>query len=99
MYKLKMKIGNMQHTKSLLENNFSALCQFVKKYSLYLNEFFMQRAKEFMDNYMRIVLGFEHYWGSVKFSLRRGLFHLHILGIAKDKAYLHNFHWAKTDEE
>ena len=99
MYSLEKSAGNVQHAQRLLDkNDFAAMCQSVKKYPLYVNEFFMKRGKEFMDNYAREVLGIEYYWGRVEFAPGRGQIHLHILGIAKDKAYLHDFYRARKDE-
>ena len=51
----------------------------------------MMRAQNFMDDFARKVLESEYYWGQVEFVSGRGAIHLHILGIAKNKAYLHDF--------
>jgi hypothetical protein len=68
-------------------------------YAHIVNKYFMKRAKLFMDMYARDVLELEHYWGRVEFAAGRGQIHLHILGIAKNKAYLHEFHRANTEED
>ena len=59
----------------------------------------MKRANEFMDGYYKDILGIEYYWGRVEFAAGRGQIHLHILGTAKNKAYLNNFYRAKTGQE
>lgn len=81
------------------DGDFKALCRSVQKHSLYVNQYFMRRAKEFMDGYAREVLGIEHYWGRVEFASGRGQIHLHILCIAKNKAYLQDFYNASSEEE
>ncbi len=45
---------------------------------------------------MKKSLGIEHYWGRVEFAPGRGAIHLHIVGIAYNKAYLREFYLAKT---
>ena len=59
----------------------------------------MKRANEFMDGYARDVLGIKYYWERVEFSAGGGQIHLHILSIAKNKAYLHDFYRAETEQE
>ena len=99
MHSLETNAGNVQHAQRLLDkNDFAAMCQSVKRYPLYVNEFFMKRGKEFMDNYVRDVMGIEYYWGRVEFAPGRGQIHLHILAIANNKAYLHDFYRARDDE-
>ena len=99
MHSLETNAGNVQHAQRLLDkNDFAAMCQSVKRYPLYVNEFFMKRGKEFMDNYARDVMGIEYYWGRVEFAPGRGQIHLHILAIANNKAYLHDFYRARDDK-
>ena len=88
-----------EHAKKLKNNDFSALRKSVAKYPLYANQYFMKRANEFMDGYARDVLGIEYYWGRVEFAAGRGQIHLHILGIGKNKAYLHEFYRAETEQD
>ena len=71
----------------------------VAKYPLYVNQYFMKRTNEFMDGYTRDVFGIEYYWGRVKLVAGRGQIHLHILFIAKNKAYLYNFYRAEIEQE
>jgi len=52
-----------------------------------------------MDEFAREAFDLEYYWGRVEFAPGRGAIHLHILGIAKNKAYLHDFHNAKGENK
>jgi hypothetical protein len=70
-----------------------------QRYPLYVNEFFMKRAKSFMATVVKIALDIDHYWGRVEFSPGRGAVHLHIIGSARGKAYLRAFYQARTSEE
>jgi hypothetical protein len=70
-----------------------------RRYPLYVNEFFMKRAKSFMATVVKEALGIDHYWGRVEFAPGRGAIHLHIIGIAIDKEYLRAFYQASTSEE
>ncbi len=51
----------------------------------------MKRANLFMKTVMKKALQIEHYWGLVEFAPGRGAIHLHIVPIAKNKAYLQDF--------
>jgi len=70
-----------------------------RKYPLFVNEFFMKRADSFIKTVLKEALQIDHYWGRVKFAPGRGAIHLHIVAIAKDKAYLHDFYRATTLQE
>ena len=84
----------------LLDNNdFSAMQKAARRYPLFVNDFFMKREKSFIKNVMNKALGIEHYWGRVEFAPGRGQIHLHVLGIAKNKAYLKDFYKAKSMED
>ncbi len=65
-----------------------------RRYSLYVNDFFMKRAKSFMGTVVKKALGIVYYWGRVEFAPGRGVIHLQIIGIARDKAYLRDFYCA-----
>jgi hypothetical protein len=52
----------------------------------------MKRANLFMKTVMKEALQIEHYWGRVEFLPGRGAIHLHIVAIAKNKAYLQEFY-------
>jgi hypothetical protein len=45
-----------------------------RRYSLYVNDFFMKRAKSFMGTVVKKALGIKHYWGRVEFAPGRGAF-------------------------
>ncbi len=72
-----------------------------RRHPLFVNEYFMRRAKSFMATVVKTALGIEHYWGRVKFAPApgHGAIHLHIVAIAKDTAYLQDFYHAKTAED
>ena len=96
---LERHAGNTDIADLLRENNFSAMKRSAKKYPLYVNDFFMKRVKNYMKTVVSPALGIEHYWGRVEFAPGRGQIHLHMLGIAKDRAYLDAFYRAKTMED
>jgi hypothetical protein len=58
------------------------------RHLLFVNEYFMKRAKSFMATVVKTALRIEHYWGHVEFAPGCGLIHIHIVLIAKDMAYL-----------
>jgi hypothetical protein len=76
-----------------------AMANAARRYPLYVNDFFMKKAKSCMGTVVKKALGIKHYWGRVEFARGRGAIHLHIIGIARDKAYLWNFYHASTNEE
>ena len=80
-------------------NDFKAMQKASKKYPLFVNDFFMKRARSFMSTVLKDALDIDHYWGRVEFAPGRGQIHLHMLGIAKDEAYLNDFYKAKTIED
>ena len=59
----------------------------------------MKRAKKFLNTVVKEALGIEHYWGRTKFAPGTGQIHLHLLAIAKDRAYLDDFYNAKAMKE
>ena len=59
----------------------------------------MTRAEHFMDRFAREAFDLKYYWGRVEFAPGRGAIHLHILGIAKNKAYLQDFHNTKGEKK
>ncbi len=52
-----------------------------------------------MATVIKTALGIEHYWGCVEFAPGCGVFHLHIVAIANNMAYLQDFFHAKTTED
>ncbi len=69
------------------------------RYPLFVNEYFMRRAKSFMATVVNTALWIEHYWGCVEFAPGHGAIHLHIVEITKDMAYLQDFYHVKTAED
>ena len=96
---LERHAGNEHMAQLLNDNDFSAMQKAARRYPLFVNDFFMKRAQSFMKNVLSEALGIEHYWGRVEFAPGRGQIHLHMLGIAKNKAYLNNFYKAKSMED
>jgi hypothetical protein len=70
-----------------------------RRHPLFVNGYFMRRAKSFMSTVVKTALGIEHYWGRVEFAPGCGVIHLYIVAIAKDMAYLQDFYHAKTAED
>ncbi len=52
-----------------------------------------------MVTFVKKALGIGHYWGRVEFAPGKGAIHLHMICIARDKAYLRAFYQASTSEE
>ncbi len=52
-----------------------------------------------MTTVVKKALGIDHYWGRVEFASGMGAIHLHIIGIARGKAYLWAFYQARTSEK
>lgn len=88
-----------RQSEQLKKAKFGAMCKAARRYPHYVNQYFMRRAKIFMDTYAREVMDLEYYWGRVEFASGRGQIHLHILGITKGKAYLREFYKAKSEED
>lgn len=99
MIELESEANNHSQVDLLKRNNHQAMCRSVKKYSLYVNQFFMIRSKVFLDTVVRNALEIEHYWARVEFAPGRGQIHLHLLGIGKDKSYMIEFHKAKSEDK
>ena len=99
MEQLERNAGNVGEAGLLHANDKNAMQRSVKKFPLYVNDFFMKRVKKFMTTVVKEALGIEHYWGRIEFAPGRGQIHLHMLGIAKDRAYLDAFYSAKTEED
>ena len=91
--------GLTEESELILSGNFRAMSRAARKYSLYVNEYFMKRAKNFLDEFARETIELEYYWGRIEFAPGRGAIHLHLLGIARNKAYLNDFYKAKSEKD
>mgnify|MGYP003893725311 CR=1 FL=1 len=96
---LEYHAGNKATGDAINNNNFQEISAAAKKYPLFVNDFFMKRAKKFLDTVVKEALGIEHYWGRIEFAPGRGQIHFHLLAIAKGRAYLDDFYKAKTMKE
>ena len=99
MIELERKAGNESHVELLEKGNFEAMAKSVKRFTLFVNDFFMKRSRVFLDTVVKNAMNIEHYWARVEFAPGRGQIHLHLLGIGKDKSYMYDFYRAKTEEE
>ncbi len=77
---------------------YNAMTRAVKKWRLYVNEFFMKRSKKFLECVVKKALGIKHYWGHVEFT-PKGNISLHLLGIANDPNYLNYYFHARNQRE
>ena len=91
--------GRHSEASLLRTGDSKAMGRAARRNPMYVNQYFMFRAKRFLDTFAYDVLELEHYWGRVEFAPGRGAIHLHLLGIAKNKAYLPDFYKAKTERE
>jgi hypothetical protein len=89
---------NFLRAEAIRDGSMIAMSNISWRHSLFVNEYFMRRAKSFMATVIKTALGIEHYWGRVEFVPGRGAIHLHIVAIANDMAYLQDFFHAKTTE-
>jgi len=90
--------GREVEAQLLRQGNIQAMRRAARRYPHYVNKYFMDRAKTFLDEFARDVLELEYYWGRIEFAPGRGAVHLHLLGIAQNKAYLHNFYQARSEK-
>jgi hypothetical protein len=90
---------NYSWTEAIRDGSMIAMSNAYWRHPLFVNKYFMRRAKSFMSTVVEMALGIEHYWGRVEFAPGRGAIYLHIVAIAKDMAYLQDFYHAKTAED
>ena len=93
---LEDQAGNEVSATAIRNNSRIEMTQASKKYPLFVNDFFVKRSKCFLKTVVKEALGIEHYWGRIEFAPGRGQIHLHLIAIAKDRAYLDSFYRAKT---
>lgn len=99
MIELESEANNQKQVSLLEQNDFKAMCASVKRFPVYVNDFFLKRSRVFLDTVVKNALGIEHYWARVEFAPGRGQIHLHLLGIGRDKSYLLKFYKAKSEDE
>ncbi len=90
---------NYSRAEAIRDGSLIAMSTASRRHPLFVNEYFMKRAKSFMATVVKTALGIEHYWGCVEFAPGRGAIHIHIVAITKDMAYLQDFYHAKTAED
>jgi hypothetical protein len=96
LYQLELIGGNNFKAQAIKHGCRKAMSNAARKFRLYVNEFFMKRANSFIKTVMKKTLQIDHYWGHVEFAPGRGAIHLHIVAIAKNKAYLQEFYNASS---
>ena len=82
-----------------MKEGFTEMCKSVKRWTAYVNEFFMMRANFFLYNIVKKALEIKHYCARVEFAPGCGQIHLHLLAIAKNKVYLTDYYKVKMEEE
>jgi hypothetical protein len=98
LYKLEKIAENTKKADAIKNGGREEMFNSARKYPLFVNEFSMKCANLFMKTVMKGALQIEHYWGRVEFAPGRGATHLHVVAIAKDRAYLQDFYKAPTLE-
>ena len=72
MIELEKEAGNVEQVEALEQGDFKAMSKSVKRFTVYVNDFFMKRSKVFLDTIVKDVMGIEHYWARVEFAPGRG---------------------------
>lgn len=96
---LERKAKREVQASAIESGNSQAIQKSSKRYALYVNDFFMKRAKCFLKTVLKDALGIEHYWARVEFAPGRGQIHLHLLAIGRGRAYLDEFYKAQTMDD
>jgi hypothetical protein len=91
LYQLEKLGGNAPKDKAIKNGGRKEISNVARKYPLFVNNFFIKRVNLFMKTVMKKALQIEHYWDCVEFAPGRGAIHLHVVAIAKDRAYLQDF--------
>ena len=89
---------NFLQAEAIRDGSMIAMSNASRRHPLFVNEYFMRRAKSFMATVIKTALGIEHYWGGVEFAPGCGAIYLHIVAIANDMAYLQDFFHAKLQK-
>jgi hypothetical protein len=95
LYQLEKIAGNAEAIKN---GGRKEMSNSTRKYPLFINEFFKKHVNSFMKRVMKNALQIEHYWGRAEFAPGRGAIHLHVVAVAKDRAFLQDFYKATTLE-
>ena len=77
---------------------YQAMTRAVKKWRLYVNDFFVKRSKKYLECVVKKALGIKHYWGHIEFT-PEGHISLHLLCIANDQTYLKEYFYARDQKE
>lgn len=85
--KKKLKVGD------------AGIIQCMNEYSSVVQEYFQQRAEEWLDSVGKDVFGIDHYWMRYEFAPSRGQIHAHILAVCNDKKVLRLVHETRDDPE
>jgi hypothetical protein len=99
LYQLEKIAGNAEKAEAIKNGGRKEMSNSARKCPLFVNEFFMKGVNSFIKTVMKNALQIDHYWGRVEFTPGRGAIHLHLVAIAKDKAYLQDFYSATSLEE
>ncbi len=90
---------NYLRAEAIKDGSMIAMSNASWRHPLFVNEYFMKRAKSIMATVIKMALGIEYYWGRVEFAPGHGAIHLHIVAIARDMAYLKDLYHTKTAED
>jgi len=97
LFQLEKIVGNAEKAEAIKNGGGKEMSNAARKYLLFVSEFFMKHVNLFIKIVMKHSLQIEHYWGCVEFAPGRGAIHLHVVAIAKDRAYSNFFiklqHW------
>ncbi len=99
LYQLEKLGGNALKAKATKNGGRKEMSNAARKYPLFINKLLMKRVNSFMKTVMKNALQIEHYWGRGEFASGRGATHLHLVAIAKNRAYLQDFFKVSTLEE
>ncbi len=88
LYQLEKLAGNAEKAEAIKNGGGKEMPNATRKYPLFVSEFFMKHVNSFINIVMTHSLQIEQYWGRVEFAPGRGAIHLHVVAIAKDRAYL-----------